>query len=289
MPSPSARPSEPGGAGSGRGAAGESAWVPPLVAIDGPSGSGKSTVARAVARRLGAAYLDTGAMYRALTWAVLQAGVPLDDVDAVVSVARHVDLEVGLDPDTPGVSVGGVPVDGPIRGAEVTAAVSAVSAVPTIRHLLVSRQRAVAQIAVEEALAGRPGGWSGAVVEGRDIGTVVLPDAPVKIFLTAQVSARAGRRAAEQADATPQNGAVGGATLDVATTAAALARRDRLDSTRQTSPLLAAADAVVLDSTDLSVEEVVEQVLQVCRLAGLAVPPPDQAPATPPVGTGRQP
>jgi cytidylate kinase len=252
----------------------------PLVAIDGPSGSGKSTVAKAVARRLGAAYLDTGAMYRAITWAVLQAGVDPGDQAAVTQVARGAQLELGIDPASPGISVDGVAVDVPIRGPEVTAAVSSVSAVPAVRDLLVARQRAVAELAVAEARSGRTGGWAGAVVEGRDIGTVVLPQAAVKVFLTADAAARARRRATELAAATrpaTQQRPEEPPALplsQLAATEAALARRDHLDSSRPVSPLAAAPDAIVLDSTERTVEEVVEVVLEACRQAGITVPDP---------------
>ncbi|MEV4754566.1 (d)CMP kinase [Micromonospora sp. NPDC049559] len=203
-----------------------------VVAVDGPSGSGKSTVSRRLAGLLGARYLDTGAMYRAITWAVLRAGVDPTDIEAVVKVAREIDLEVGVDPETSRVAVDGTRVDQEIRGPEVTAAVSAVSAVPEVRRLMLEMQRE------SIAAAGR------IVVEGRDIGTVVAPDADLKVFLTASADARAQRRSAEQA-------------ADVAMTAADLARRDRLDSTRATSPLQQAPDAVVLDTTELGIDEVV--------------------------------
>lgn len=203
-----------------------------VVAIDGPSGSGKSTVSRRLAAALGAAYLDTGAMYRALTWAVLRAGVDPADHDAVVKIAGEVELTVGTDPEQPHIAVDGERVDGPIRGPEVTGAVSAVAAVPAVRRLLVARQREI--IAAAERI----------VVEGRDIGSVVAPDAHLKVFLTASEQERARRRSAENA-------------ADQSFTATDLARRDRLDSTRAASPLRRVSGAVELDTTKMGINEAV--------------------------------
>ncbi|NUO57656.1 MAG: (d)CMP kinase [Hamadaea sp.] len=208
-----------------------------VVAVDGPSGSGKSTVSRRLATKLDARYLDTGAMYRAATWAVLQADAQLTDPDGIYKIVSAANLEIVTDPQTPSISVDGVNVDGPIRGQEVTQAVSAVAAVPAVRQLLVDLQR---QIIAE---AGR------IVVEGRDIGTVVAPTADLKVYLTASEHARAARRSAEHA-------------TDHAATAADLRRRDHLDSTRKTDPLKQAADAVVLDSTELGIDEVVAELLR---------------------------
>ena len=205
-----------------------------VVAVDGPSGSGKSTVSRRLAEALGAAYLDTGAMYRAVTWAVLQAGVDPSDAVGVAAVCAAVRLEIGTDPGQQFVRVDGVAVEGPIRGVEVTAAVSAVSAVPAVRAALVARQREII------AAAGR------IVVEGRDIGTVVAPDADLKVYLTASVDERARRRSGEN-------------RADVDTTAADLRRRDKLDSTRAADPLRRAPDAVELDTTRLGIDEVVSR------------------------------
>jgi cytidylate kinase len=213
----------------------------PIVAVDGPSGSGKSTVSRRLALALGTRYLDTGAMYRAVTWAVLKAGVDPHDADAVTKIAAEVVLTIGCDPADPHIAVDGVNVDGPIRGPSVTAAVSAVAAVPGVRQILVARQREI--IARTE---------SGIVVEGRDIGLVVAPNADVKVFLTASAVERARRRSAEHA-------------ADLDRTAADLARRDRLDSTRATDPLAQAPDAVVLDSTQLGVDEVVARLVDLLR------------------------
>lgn len=203
-----------------------------VIAIDGPAGSGKSTIARAVAETLGYVYLDTGAMYRAVTFAVLARGFKPSQGEAVTAVAREVRIELG-----PPVLVDGVDATTAIRGPEVTAAVSAVAAHPGVRTEMVRRQRAlVAPL-------------DGVVVEGRDITTVVFPDAEVKVFLTASADERAERRALQ--DAEPDAGAV----------ARAMARRDRLDSTREASPLRVADAAVVLDTTGSTIDEVVEEVL----------------------------
>ena len=212
-----------------------------VVAVDGPSGSGKSTVSRRLASLLGARYLDTGAMYRAVTWAVLRSGVDPSDAESVAKVAGEVDLRIGVDPEAPSVTADGIAVDREIRGPEMTAAVSAVAAVPAVREILVAQQRKIIES------AGR------IVVEGRDIGSVVAPDADLKVYLTASPEARAYRRSAENA-------------TDLATTAADLARRDRLDSTRAADPLRQAADAVVLDTTELGIDEVVDRLREL--LAG---------------------
>ncbi|GIJ29660.1 cytidylate kinase [Micromonospora qiuiae] len=216
-----------------------------VVAVDGPSGSGKSTVSRRLATSLGARYLDTGAMYRAITWAVLRSGVDLTDAQAVAKVAGEVDLCIGTDPAGYGVTADGVSVEAEIRGPEVTAAVSAVAAVPAVRALLVARQQEMI------TNAGR------IVVEGRDIGSVVAPDADLKVYLTASAAARAARRSAEDAS-------------DVAATAADLARRDRLDSTRKADPLAQAPDAVELDTTELGIDEVVARLRELLADRGVA-------------------
>ncbi|MGC9669743.1 (d)CMP kinase [Planosporangium sp. 12N6] len=203
-----------------------------VVAVDGPSGSGKSTVSRRLAVALDGRYLDTGAMYRAVTWAVLRDGIDPADAEAVAKVADNVEVAVGADPNEPHISVDGTPVDGPIRGPEVTAAVSAVAAVPAVRARMVAQQR--------EIIAAVPR----IVVEGRDIGTVVAPDADLKVYLTASAAERGRRRSAETA-------------ADLAATVADLARRDEFDSSRAVDPLRQADDAVVLDSTELGIDEVV--------------------------------
>ena len=216
-----------------------------VVAVDGPSGSGKSTVSRRLAVRIGARYLDTGAMYRAVTWAVLRSGVDLTDAESVAKVAGDVDLRIGTDPEGYGVTADGVDVAKEIRGPEVTGAVSAVAAVAVVRELLVARQRQMI------ANAGR------IVVEGRDIGSVVAPDADLKVYLTASEVARAQRRSAEDAN-------------DIAATAADLARRDKLDSTRKVNPLQQAQDAVVLDTTELGIDEVVARLRELLTERGVA-------------------
>lgn len=217
----------------------------PVIAVDGPAGSGKSSVCRGVAERLGLRYLDTGAMYRAMTWAVLDAGVDVDDADAVAAASADVAIGSGTDPTSPTIHVGQTDVAGPIRGDAVTGAVSAVSAVPAVRERLVAIQRD------EVAAATAAGG--GIVVEGRDITTVVLPDADLKIFVTADPAVRAARRAAQDAD-------LGKAGVDVTQTETALRERDAKDSSRAASPLAQAEDAVVVDTTHLSLDEVIDQV-----------------------------
>lgn len=211
-----------------------------VIAIDGPSGSGKSTVARRVAHALHLRYLDTGATYRALTWAVVDRGVDPENVEGVLAVAEVAQIRVSTDPQTQAVSVDGRDVTTAIRGPVVTRAVSAVSAIPQVRARLVALQRAII-------------GAGGIVVEGRDIGTVVSPDSPVKIFLTASAETRAARRSADD------DVAVG--DRDVHAVQADLSRRDTLDSTRATSPLAMAPDAVPLDSTTMNEDAVVAQVL----------------------------
>jgi CMP/dCMP kinase len=215
-----------------------------IVAMDGPSGSGKSSASRGVARALGLRYLDTGAMYRAVTWWMLQMEVDLGDPAAIAARSGEPALEMAVDPDFPGVTLDGVRVDGPIRYPEVTRAVSAVSAVPEIRRRLVAQQRELIDAALKEG---------GIVVEGRDIGTVVAPQAPVKVYLTASEEARAMRRSAELAGST------------VAAQRVELARRDTLDSTRKADPLAMAADAVELDTTALNLDEVIAEVLRLVK------------------------
>ncbi len=213
-----------------------------VVAMDGPSGSGKSSTARGVATRLGLRYLDTGAMYRAMTVWMLRHGVDVDDADAVAAMADAPLLVSGTDPQAATVTVDGEDVAAAIRTPEVTLAVSAVSAVPRIRERLLREQRDII-------------GGGGIVVEGRDIGTVVVPDAPVKVFLTADVAARAVRRTAELTGAT------------VADTHRDLARRDEADSGRAVSPLQMAADAHHIDTTAFTLEQVVDQVVALVRQA----------------------
>jgi cytidylate kinase len=198
-----------------------------------------------LARVLTAHYLDTGAMYRMVTLAVLRAGVDPADAEAVEAVAAAAQLSMGNDPDKSSCCLAGEDVSTEIRGDEVTGAVSAVSAIPSVRARLVQLQRALAT------------GPDSVVVEGRDIGTVVLPDAPVKIFLTASAETRAKRR-------NDQNVASGLAD-DYDTVLADVRRRDHLDSTRAVSPLRAAADAVVVDTSDMSEAEVIDHLLELVR------------------------
>lgn len=220
-----------------------------VVAVDGPGGSGKSTVARTVARHLGLRYLDTGAMYRALTWLALQHRLDLEDAEALAELAERAILTVGTDAENPTIAVDGKPLGDELRGRAVTNAVSAVAAVPAVRKRLIAQQQAI-------VAAGRDDG--GIVVEGRDIGTVVAPDAPVKVFLTASTEVRAQRRSHEMGEDGED---------DVARTLAELDRRDVLDSDRAADPLAVAPDAEVLDSTRMSVGEVVAVVLSRCERA----------------------
>ena len=227
-----------------------------VIAIDGPSGSGKSTVARQVAQRLHLRYLDTGAMYRAVTWQALADGLDAADGSALAAALTperldRLDLVVGTAPRRPGISVGGTDLATAIRSDEVTRAVSAVSALPAVRGWLVARQRELI-------------GAGGIVVEGRDIGTTVAPEASVKVFLTASGTARAVRRHRQETPAEDP--------AELARTHAELERRDRLDSTRAASPLVRAPDAVEIDSTHLGVSEVVAAVLAECRRAGIVAP-----------------
>lgn len=216
---------------------------PLVVAIDGPSGSGKSSTSRGVAARLSLDYLDTGAMYRAMTWALLERGVDLVDPEAIAKAAENVRLTSGTDPVTPTIQVDSTDVAGPIRSDDVTGSVSLVAAVPRVREMLVDLQR---DIIARSA---------GIVVEGRDIGSTVAPDAQVKIYLVADPAARAARRALETG------------TVDTAATELALARRDEIDSTRAASPLAKAEDAVVVDGTHLTLEEVIDAIVGIVDAA----------------------
>ena len=213
------------------------------VAVDGPSGSGKSSTARAVAERLGWNYVDTGAMYRALTWWLIGQGVDVNDRAEVGGRVLEPALDISVDPRQLAVFVNGVDVHAEIRDPSISSSVSAVSAVAEVRERLVAIQR--------EIMERGP-----VVVEGRDIGTVVAPDAAVKVFLVATKEARAARRAAEWA---AQH------NLSIESTAAMLDRRDQLDSTRELSPLTQADDAVLIDSTEMSLEEVVDRVIGLVR------------------------
>ncbi len=218
-----------------------------IIAIDGPSGAGKSTVAKAVAKKLGFSCLDTGAMYRAIAWQAVADGVPFDDDAALGQVARTHEIAFGHvegDPVPKRVFIGGIEVTDAIRTAEIDRAVSPVSAAPSVREALVEQQRRI----------GRAGDY---VVEGRDIGTVVFPEAPVKVFLTASDEERAHRRVRQNVDR-------GIGSIDYDEVLADLRRRDEIDSSRATSPLRPADDAVRLDSTGRYIEDVIDEI---CALA----------------------
>ncbi len=219
-----------------------------IIAVDGPAGSGKSSAARGVARALGLRYLDTGAMYRALTWWMLDHGIPVTSPEAVAEHARQPVIEVTTDPAHPSITVDGTDVTGPIRTRQVSNAVSAVASVPAVRARLVAMQQ---DIIARTCAAG-----SGIVAEGRDIGTAVAPQAPVKVFLTASEVTRAQRRSADLAGDP-------GATPDV--TLSEQQRRDRADSA-QTA---VARDAVQIDSTALGLGEVISAIV---ALAGQQAP-----------------
>ncbi len=211
-----------------------------VIAIDGPAGSGKSTVARALARELNLEVLDTGAMYRAVALVALEEKAILDDPDQCALIALDMDLNFDS-----GVCLGKRDISAEIRGPEVTAAVSKVAALPPVRVALVQRQR--------EWVEERGGG----IVEGRDIGTVVFPNATLKIFLTARHGERARRRQGDEAAAAR--------AVAVESVAQDLARRDEIDSTRSVSPLAQAADALVIDTSDRNVDEVVAEILNEYR------------------------
>lgn len=219
-----------------------------IIAIDGPSGAGKSTVAKAVAKKLGFSCLDTGAMYRAIAWQAIQDGVVLDDDAALGVIAREKDIEFGHvdgDPVPKRVFIGGLEVTDAIRTAEIDKAVSPVSAAPSVREALVAQQQRL----------GQAGNY---VVEGRDIGTVVFPEAEVKIFLTASDEERAHRRVRQNVDR-------GIGSIDYEEVLVDLRRRDDYDSNRTTSPLKPAEDAVHLDSTDTYIEDVIERIGMMAR------------------------
>lgn len=217
--------------------------APLVVAMDGPSGTGKSSVSRRLATRLGARYLDTGAMYRVATLRVLRTGIELTDSAAIGAAVKELPLTIGTDPSHEVIELDGEDVSAEIRGDAVTKAVSAVSAVAEVRELLVALQREIT------ATAQR------IVVEGRDIGTVVLPDADAKIYLTASAEARAERR--------NQQNIQEGRGDDYAAVLADVQRRDNLDSTRKVSPLRPAVDAVLVDTSELSMDEVIDELYHV--------------------------
>lgn len=218
-----------------------------IIAIDGPSGAGKSSVAKEVARRQGYSCLDTGAMYRCVAWLALRKGISLDDADALGRLACECVIEFGHEPNNPipsKVLVDGVDVTASIRTSEIDKAVSPVSAAPTVRSAMVDQQRRI----------GESGDY---VIEGRDIGTVVFPNAEVKVFLTASDEERAKRRV-------KQNEQRGIGSCDYDEVLADIRRRDECDSTRKTSPLKPAEGSHLIDSSDMSIEEVIDEI---CALA----------------------
>ena len=222
-----------------------------IIAIDGPSGAGKSTVAKAVARKLGFSCLDTGAMYRAIAWRAVQDGIALDDDGGLGAIARTYDIAFGHvegDPVPRRVFIGDDEVTDAIRTAEIDRAVSPVSAAPSVREALVDQQRRI----------GRAGDY---VVEGRDIGTVVFPEAEVKVFLTASDEERAHRRVRQNVDR-------GIGSIDYEEVLEDLRRRDERDSSRATSPLRPADDAVMIDSTGHFIEEVIDRICDLAQAAG---------------------
>jgi cytidylate kinase len=217
-----------------------------VVAVDGTSGSGKSSTSRGAAARLGMRYLDTGAMYRAMTWWMLSHGVDVHDPAAVAALADQPMIESGTDPEAPTITLDGVDVSTEIRSEPVNASVSPVSAVPEVRARLLELQRATIKWALDGA---------GIVVEGRDIGSVVWPEADLKLYVTADPAARAARRALEE----------GGS--DAAAVQASLEARDKIDAGRATAPLVAADGAVHIDTTPYTLDEVIAQVVALVEQA----------------------
>lgn len=216
---------------------------PIIIAIDGPSGAGKSTLGRMLARALNLLYIDTGSMYRAVALAVMESSVNAQDDVAVGSLAARVDIDLTGDPDALRVTLEGRDVTDEIRSEEITEMSSIVSTIPQVRRAMVERQREL--------------GKRGAVLNGRDIGTVVFPDAPIKFFLTAVPQERAERRYMEERAQDP--------LANYEATFADMTERDTRDSTRSDSPLKVADDAVVVDSTGLSIDEVFERMMTVVR------------------------
>ena len=216
---------------------------PLIIAIDGPSGSGKSTLGRMLARELGLLYIDTGSMYRAVALAVIQSTLNEADDVSVGSLAERIEIDLGGDPDSLRVLLDGRDVSERIRDEDVTQVSSIVSTIPAVRHAMVKRQRELGQ--------------RGAVMNGRDIGTVVFPDADVKFFLDAAIEERAERRLAEEREHDPAS------TYEQ--TLADITERDRRDTTRVDSPLVAADDAIKIDSTGMSIEDVFEKMMMIVR------------------------
>ena len=222
-----------------------------IIAIDGPSGAGKSTVSKAVARRLDFSCLDTGAMYRCVAWKALDEGVSLDDAEALARIAHDNDIafthEAG-DPLPRRVSIAGADVTDAIRTAEIDRSVSPVAAVPAVRAALVAQQQRI----------GRAGNY---VVEGRDIGTAVFPEAELKVFLTASAAERARRRVVQN-----ERRGVGSTDYDVVL--ADIVRRDEIDSSRDASPLKPASDAVQMDSTGRTIDQVIDRICELAKEKG---------------------
>ena len=216
---------------------------PLIIAIDGPSGSGKSTLGRMLARELGLLYIDTGSMYRAVALAVIESTVNESDDLAVGSLAERIDIDLGGDPDSLRVSLNGKDVTERVRAEEVTHVSSIVSTIPAVRRAMVRRQREL--------------GKRGAVMNGRDIGTVVFPDAGVKFYLDADIRERAERRLAEEREINPV------ATYEQ--TFADITERDRRDTTREDSPLIAAEDAIIVDSTGMAIDDVFAKMMMIVR------------------------
>ncbi|MFC4768886.1 (d)CMP kinase [Effusibacillus consociatus] len=214
------------------------------VAIDGPAGAGKSTVAKMVARRLGLLYIDTGAMYRAVTWKAIEEGIPLSDEQKLVELASNLHIRLQTNKQKQSVFVNDTNVTEQIRSKEVTEHVSTVSAIPGVRTSLVKMQQKLAQ-------------EQGVVMDGRDIGTCVIPDAEVKIFLTASLEERARRRMEELIRK--------GVQVDFEELKSSIAKRDEMDSSREFAPLRKAEDAYSIDTTNLSLDEVVEQIVSICE------------------------
>jgi CMP/dCMP kinase len=227
-----------------------------VIAIDGPSGTGKSTVARRLAKTLHAGYLDTGAMYRIITLAVLDAGVDPEDSAAVADLLPRLTFDTPTNPGRQVHRLGHRDVSNEIRSQQVTLAVTPVSANPAVRAYLLDRQQRIAR-------SGRM------VVEGRDIGTVVVPEARLKIYLTADAAERARRRHRQNAGVAARSGGSADVTVDLAEVAQDLHRRDTKDSTRTHAPLQAAADAVHIDSSELAVDETVARVLSLAHERGI--------------------
>ena len=216
---------------------------PLIIAIDGPSASGKSTLGRMLARELGLLYIDTGSMYRAVALAVIESSASERDDVAVSSLAERIKIDFAGDPDSLRVSLNGRDVTSHIRDEDVTHVSSIVSTIPSVRRAMVKQQRELGQ--------------RGAVMNGRDIGTVVFPDADIKFFLDASVAKRAERRLEEERVINPG--------ADYAQTLADITARDARDTTRADSPLVAASDAIVIDSTGMSINDVVEKMMMVVR------------------------